>query len=119
SPDAVTGARGLSLECFPFAGALPSSLFQVAIRASDGQVHTGNGIADSAGYAEARVPITVAAPHAILRATYYPGGSTSGPATSIAPTSITPTGIVDASFPGGRCDRDATLALVPKQTGGS
>ena len=86
--DPLTNFRGLSLFGVPIAGLQPNGLLQIGVQAPDGAVRTGNGIADAAGYAEARIPINVPQNHTILTANYYPGGNTSGPAISIPPTDI-------------------------------
>ena len=114
--DPLTNFRGLSLFGVPIAGLQPNGLVQIGVVAPDGAVRTGNGVADAKGYAEVRIPIKIPQNHTILSANYYASGSTSGPVISIPPTDIAPNGVLDGSFPGTRCNRDATLALVPKQT---
>jgi hypothetical protein len=117
--DPLTGFRGLSLLGVPVAGLQPSGLLQIGVRAPDGAIRTGNGVADSAGYAEVDIPINLADENLILTAYYFPNGSVSGSRIPIAPTDITASGFIDGSFPGMACDRAATLALVPKPTGSS
>jgi hypothetical protein len=112
--DPNDGFTGPSFVCVPSAGLRPSSLLEVALRAPDDRVHTGRGVADSSGYAEARVPIDMPAIHTIVSARYFPNGDPSGASVPIAPTAVAADGRIDAAFPGGRCDRDATLAMVAK-----
>src|SRR5205823_8511436 len=112
--DPLNGFVGLSFIGVPVAGLPPGALVEVALRSPDGQIRTGRGVADSGGYAEARVPINVPATHTIVSARYFPNGDPSGPSVSIALTAISANGQIDAALPGSRCDRDATLAKVPK-----
>jgi hypothetical protein len=109
---------GLSLIGVPIAGLPPGALVEVVLLAPDGTTQrTGHGVADKDGYAEVHVPINVPQTHKIVSARYFPGGSATGPSVAIAPTSISATGEIAAALPGNRCDRAATLALLPKSGG--
>jgi hypothetical protein len=103
----------LSFIGVPVVGLPPGTVFEVTLRDSVGAFHTGRGVADARGYAEARVPINRPETHTIVEARYFPNGDLQKKPVDVPSKDISATSTIDGSLPGSRCDRDALLARAP------
>jgi hypothetical protein len=114
--DPKTGFVGPSYFVVQFVGIASGSRVRIEVRAPDGQVRTGDGLADKSGYAEVKIPINIPGQHTITSATYYPNGDPNSAGSPIVPSSISG-GVLDGAGPTTQCESKAdALAGAPKPT---